>query len=572
MKAAPFLLLVATAAAATGPLLLAGLPASFASSGQDVGPALLWLHDFAAEIARGACWPRWLWDGNRGFGSPVFLFYPPVAYWAAAAVRRALRLDAAEALLVSAVLWRAGASVLAYVWLRTRVLPCSALFGAAFFSLHAYNMLVNPLVRFAYAEMAGTCAVLAALITVGARRAPVWAPPAFALLILTHLPSAVLAGGILPAWSFAAAGAGREGLLRAATTFAACGVGAAMAAAYLLPAVLLLPGIDAEGWVTGGLTTWSGHFLLDAWSPSKPMVQFLFMNAGLVTIAASLPLLAWIGRRQVPPLRDRFFAAAAVLLAVLCLLMTRLSWPVWAALPPLQRVQFPWRLMPFAAAVWAMLAGRRLDGLAAAGLRGGAWFAGVLVLLLAAAALWIPYSAWTAERPSFARYGWTRLQFAPPGPRPLPARSPEEYTPRAAALAGWRADDPATDAPLLDRLARSRAAAPGVRIGRDEPRALRLRGRLDAPAVVVLPQFAFPGWSKGGQPADAALSTDPATGLLRLDLPAGEQIDITVFRAATGPERAGWVVSAAAVLVWLALAIGARHPWARAFGARGRSA
>src|SRR5215212_7909802 len=149
MKAAPLLLLVATAAAAVGPLLLAGLPGSFASSGQDVGAALLWFHGFARAIARGAGWPRWLWDGNRGFGSPVFLFYPPVAYWAAAGVRRALRLDAADALLVSAVLWRAGASVLAYVWLRTRMLPRPALFGAALFSLHVYNMLVNPLVRFA---------------------------------------------------------------------------------------------------------------------------------------------------------------------------------------------------------------------------------------------------------------------------------------------------------------------------------------------------------------------------------------------------------------------------------------
>ncbi len=564
MRTSPTLLLV-TAAAAIGPLSLAGLPEGHGSSGQDAGAALLLLHGFAAEIARGAWWPRWLFDGNRGFGSPAFLFYPPVAYWVAAGVQRAWRLDEANALLLSAILWQAGASALAYLWLRTRLRPPAALFGTALFSLHVHTMLVNPLVRFAYAEIAGTCAMLAALVAAGARRAPVWVPPAFALLVLTHLPSAVLAGGVLPAWSFAAAGARREGLLRAARTFAGCVLGAAMAAAYLLPALLLLPEIHAEGWETGGLTVWSGHFLLDAWTPSKPVVQFLFMNAGLAIMLASLPLLAWTGRRQAPPLRDRFFAAAAVLLVALCLLMTRLSWPVWAALPPLQRVQFPWRLMVFAVAVWAMLAGWRLDRLADAGVPGGARSAAALAVLLGAMALWIPYSALTAGRPAFARYDWTRLHFAPPGPRPVPARNPPEYTPRPAALAGWRADDPATDAILLDGLARSRSAAPGLEVERGGPGVLRVQGPLDAPAGFVLPQFAFPGWTMAGRPADAALSADPATGLLRLDLPAGP-VDIAVSRAETGPEQIGRAASAVAVLVWLSLAVRTGVP--RAPGAR----
>lgn len=553
-----FALLLVIAAASIGPLALVGLPESFASSGQDAGDALLFLHGFAAEFSQGVWWPRWLFGGNRGFGSPAFMFYPPLAYWVATGAQKALHLDGADALVLSAILWRVGASILAYLWLRTWMRPRAALFGTALFSLHVYNMLVDPLIGFTYAEMAGSCIMLLGLMAAGSRRVLVWVPAAFALLTVTHLPLAVMAGGVLPAWSFVAAGAGREGLIRAGKTLAGCALGAALAAAYLLPALLLLPEIYAEGWENSGLTTWPGHFLLDAWSPSKPVVQFLFLNAGLLVILASLPILAWIGHRQAPPQQDRFFLATAALLLALCLLMTSLSWPIWSVLPPLQRVQFPWRFMVFAVAIWAMLIGWRLDRLAATGARHGMSVAIAIAVLFGVMALWIPYSAVTAEWPSFARYDWTRLQFAESGLHPLPARNPPEYAPRPAALLGWRADDPATDAILLAALARSRAAAPGVEIERENRGGLRIHGLLRRPASLVLPQLAFPGWSKAGEPAGAALSADPATGLLRIDLPSGS-VDMRVFRVATRPEQIGWATSAIALLLWLFLAVRAGH-------------
>jgi hypothetical protein len=560
MRSAPVLLL-AILAAGIGPLTLAGLPESFASSGQDADTALLFLHGFAVELERGAWWPRWLTEGNRDFGSPAFLFYPPVAYWAAAGLQRLLQLEVAEALPFAAVLWRLGAAVLAYTWFRTRMRPWAALFGTTLFSVHAYNMLVNPLVGFAYTEIAGTCVVLLGLLAAGSRRPLLWVALAFALLVLTHLPTAVLAGGVLPARALAT-GAGREALWRLGHALAGCALGSGLAAPYLMPALLLLPEINSVGWDTDGLTIWSGHFLLDSWSPSKPVVHFWFMNAGLVLMLASLPALGWIGRRGLPVRQDRFLLATGLLLLLVCAMTTRLSWPIWAMLPPLQRVQFPWRLMVFATAIWAMLVGRRLDQLALASIGGGGRLAAGLVLLFGAMALWIPYSTVTAARPEFTRYDWTRLHPAPPGQRSLPSRNPPEYAPRAAVLAGWRAEDPATDAAPAEALARSRAAAPGVEVAHDGSSGLRLRGRAEAASSLLLPQFAFPGWTLTGQPARASLSTDPATGLLRVELPAGG-VDLRVTRGATGPERVGWGIGAAALLAWLALAVALRIRSAR---------
>jgi hypothetical protein len=553
MTVAAVLILV-TVAAAIGPLLLVGLPGSFASSGQDVDAAMLWLHGFADAVSHGNWWPRWLFEGNRGFGSPAFLFYPPGAYWLASIVQLAASLDTSDALVASGLLWHVAASAIAYVWLRQQATPQAALMATALFSLHTYNMLVGPLVRFAYAEIAGTCILLLALLAVGSRRVMFWLPLAFAAMILTHLPMAVLAGGTLPAWSFVLAGAGRAGLGCAIRTLMACLLGAGMAGAYLAPALLLLPEIYSEGWETEGLTVWSGHFLLDAMGPSKAPVQFLFMNAGLVIVIMSALALAWSGSKQAPPMRDRSFAAGAILLTGLCLLMTRLSWPIWAVLPVLQRVQFPWRIMPMATAIWAMLIARRLDVLSAAGKRSGERIAIITALSFGVMALWIPYSAVTADLPAFARYNWTRLQIMPRGPRPLPLRNPVEYAPHAAARAGWRADDPGADALLLDRLAQSQAAVPGIKVSMDPAGLLHVQGEVGEASQIVLPQFAFPGWSHTGTPAGATLATDQATGLLRLDLPAGI-VDITVLRGSTGAERIGWAVSAVSILFWLLYAV-----------------
>jgi hypothetical protein len=82
---------------------------------------------------------------------------------------------------------------------------------------------------------------------------------------------------------------------------------------------------------------------------------------------------------------------------------------------------------------------------------------------------------------------------------------------------------------------------------------LRVQGEAAAPATLLLPQFAFPGWSLSGTPMMAGLSPDAATGLLRLELPPGP-VDLALRRVATGAERLGWALSGVALLAWLLLA------------------
>src|SRR4051794_7724433 len=45
----------------------------------------VWLDQFAHQLSQGDFYPRWLYQSHAGLGSPVFYFYPPLAFFVGAA-------------------------------------------------------------------------------------------------------------------------------------------------------------------------------------------------------------------------------------------------------------------------------------------------------------------------------------------------------------------------------------------------------------------------------------------------------------------------------------------------------
>ena len=43
-----------------------------------------WVNQFTQTIQQGVWLPRWMPDSNGGYGSPVFVFYSPLVYYATA--------------------------------------------------------------------------------------------------------------------------------------------------------------------------------------------------------------------------------------------------------------------------------------------------------------------------------------------------------------------------------------------------------------------------------------------------------------------------------------------------------
>jgi hypothetical protein len=519
------LLAFVTALAALSPAL--GVPVPGTYLGRDADFAIMALQMLSSGWAEGMLWPRWLMDTNYGLGGTTYYSYPPLAHWAAAAVAWVTGLGPAPALGLTTGLWRLLAVGTAFLWLWRHVPPAAALAGAAFGALLPYAALVDPWLRFAYGETAAIALLPLLLLALdrlaAGHRAQglVGAALAYAALAVTNLPVCVLAAhlGPLYAWGLG----GNRAVLRC---LVAGGIGAALAAAFLLPAVGLLSQANSaslfnDSW-TDNLLFFSrpdGRLAL-IWGTTLFVASFGLL---LLRDAAAAPSAqpstrrwAWLRAPGLPR------ALAMLLLGALALTCV-VSLPLWLTMPQLTAVEHPWRsnaLLGTAVtgiAALACAARPRPRILVAAGLALAllppAFLAGVVLL---------GHPDW----PKFLPAGH-RLDFA----RNYSGAYSWEHVPAEAAAAGWVAvtaghPDP-WPRPVLPR--EVERIPGGFRLPRAE-------------APVVLPEFYFPAW----QAADVLgpLPLRPTLeGFLELapDRPA---VDITVTIQPTFWEKAGWAVSA----------------------------
>ena len=294
---------------------------------------LVWLDQFAHELGSGMIYPRWLPLSHDGLGSPVFYYYPPVAFYAAApfALMGLGTYSALVAAFVSATLL-SGAGV--YLWLKDQ--SRAPLVGALLFMLAPYQ-LFNFYQRGAIAEFFAT-AVLPFVLW-GMKRMIDGKPRSFALtalaygtLVMSHLPLAFL-GSLFLFWPYAlvSARASRPLLLRIAGALA---LGVALSAVYLVPAIALEPYRSAADlWTLPYLqpASWS-LWRASAWSDQT------FRAVFLVGAALAIPAVGLVARARSP----------WAVWTVVCLAVSVGAIPLLWSLPVLRWVQFPFRLLPVA--------------------------------------------------------------------------------------------------------------------------------------------------------------------------------------------------------------------------------
>ncbi len=351
-----FMLLAVSFAAL--PLLRDGL-----TQGYDVPFHINRLYQYQEQFFAGQLYPRWLEGSHAGYGSPTFIFYPPMFVWAALPFA-AFGFSLSQQLIGSCMLAWVVAATGTYGYMRLW-LPHSriAWFSAVLFVCTSPYFLFNIYFRGAYAEvwaMAWLVWVLWGMLIISKTQQLIYCLPlalATAMVVLSHIPTLLLLGifGAIAPWIFAE----KQIYLTVLRTYIALVIGLLLAAFFLLPAVALQDTVNTEILSGFGLGIASNRWIIIdilKFSPRLNMTDPFDRTLDFPFFAAVLTLIfsAWIGlkQRQIITHLDVLNRQQATLLItaifISVVMMTDLSRAVYRYIPTLDKIQFSWRWLALA--------------------------------------------------------------------------------------------------------------------------------------------------------------------------------------------------------------------------------
>jgi len=322
------------------------------------------IRGFMKAFSEGDSYPRWTDESNLGLGAPLFVLYPPLtSYGAAAASWLAGSVFSGMKLLFFVV---AALTALAFYWLaREWIGPgVPAALAAALYLLLPYHVL-DMYYRFALQET--TSFIFFPLILLFARRtmeggrrgAFAGLALSYAGLLFTHIVSSYTFSLFLGPWLLWEARRRWATLARPVLAMA-CGAG--------LSTVTLLPAAVEKSFAN---VAWvrempNGDYrinfifkdpvlpILGFKDPVKPPVLKSAHSQLLLAGLAALAALAWLPRDD---RRRRDAAALAVISGAAYLIQLEISTPIWEIVPELPTIQFPFRFQTLQVLAAPLLAG-----------------------------------------------------------------------------------------------------------------------------------------------------------------------------------------------------------------------
>lgn len=325
-----------------------------------------WVLQFDEALRHGAIPPRWLPNAFNGMGAPSFYYYPPLAFYVAAAVRGVLGAGADHAHIIAwtAYVLTAASGLTMFAWLRGKAGDAWALAGALAYVFAPYHQ-IDYFVRGSLGETAAYAVVPFVMLALERTAATWrWIPGlafGYAALITAHLVIAMLVSiGVISIFAaYLVLQAPAEKRLAVMARGAAGGLlGVAMAASYLGPAVLMDswaslkwmwgdPAYDAYNWALLRPDLWP-------FRPFSEAMAWLGWGTGALGLAA---ILAVVGKVAPERRKDALLWGAIVLAG---LTLYALPW-VWRGPTGLLlgKAQFAYRLllgMEFAAVTAVVLA------------------------------------------------------------------------------------------------------------------------------------------------------------------------------------------------------------------------
>lgn len=547
------------------PVLSLGFPV-----GHDSMTHFNWYKCFSEQMWTGDFYPRWLMEMNAGFGSPAFFYYPPVPTYVSTFLGLLIGKDATEAQLWQQLGFSAGIGIIAsgvacYVWLKGLVAPKTAAVAAVIYLLMPYHISIDLYSRVALAEFWAFVWMPLVLKFVRDTETKsvtgfVGLAVAYALLIMTHLPTTLIFSLIPPAYVFFV-GDREKRKSRLALTVAGMTLGIGIAAVYLLPAMLMQKYVSFEQQQTSGFfyENWFLFSFRSSGEPSNDRFNFR-LSVMLATMIAGLVLCAAAGGKDFRRKGERRFWQAAAVVSIF--MMTPLSKFVWQLIPVVQSIQFPFRFNATLCVALAALTAIALSQIFSAGnifsrARDGmdwrrAAILGAAVILCAVWAgllIYMPYKRFS--RADIEHYNTDPTYVRG---RRLKADVPE-YLPKTA---------PPFEGDLIDALAQEKQSSGAahfvktsggqtdVKVYEWQSRRVVLNVNAKDAATLTVGQFYFPGWTAFINRDSAGVATElpvkpSSQGLVELEVPGGNtrlELDL----AAHWTERIGWFITFGSVI------------------------
>lgn len=328
------------------PIILYGSP-----TGADLPNHYRFASVFYDALRTGHLYPNWVACSNWGYGDPSVRFYPPALYYLMAAARALTGDWYAATLPVFTVLTFLGVSG-AYFWARSFVPPRYAIWAGVFYAIAPYR-LNESLENFILAEYAGGAALAFAFGFVERIcRERRWRDvaglgAAYAVLILTHLPLAVMGSLMLGLYALLRI---ERGKMRLTIGRLSAGVllGLAASARYWVMMITEMRWIKVASGATTEWYDYNNNFLFTDFSYNTAIWWTNYI--ALASIVMFVPLVVLLRHRKARGLK------ALSIVALLSFIMTtRLSKPLWVIIPKLKEVQFPWRWLAVTSLVCSVL-------------------------------------------------------------------------------------------------------------------------------------------------------------------------------------------------------------------------
>lgn len=355
----PFVILFAASLLTILPMILIGV-----FNGGDLYQHIQLASSFQTSIAEGKFYPSWGAVENTGYGSLGVRFYPPAVPFLLGATRL-LTNDWHIANCLVFLFFTFAGSLGIYYWAKEYLPPAKAVWAGIIFIFVPYHLIEIHNASM-YAEFAGVSVITFSFLFItrlcrgGGVADVLGLAIAFGLLVLTHLPSTVIGAPCLLVYALFNLPKGKiSATLAKLATAVFFGVGAS--------AIYWSRMVFERDWVRMTKFWHDDHFdyrinflLTSPWVDTRQLWFFNLVLISMVVVAAGAVVGIYYKKRA----EDRLSLRGIIIVFFGAIFMTTVfSYPLWATVPFLPEVQFPWRWLTVASVNVAVLAAVGIDAL-----------------------------------------------------------------------------------------------------------------------------------------------------------------------------------------------------------------